>query len=268
MNSYLAGGLFIVLTTALAVAGMLYVRKRVGVQQLITHHEVAGHLLSVIGTLYAVLLGFVVVDAMQHQQDLRLIVDNEATHLCNIYLAAHGLPEDIKRSIRTHCKDYAEIVITEEWPLLSKGGYSPEAFKNSWGLWKEITTYDPKNSREQAIQQQLISEICEVTESRRTRLVSASHGVAPIMWIVLIVGGLFTLIFTYFFAVESLKTQVIMTVLVAMTLALNIFLVFVFGYPFAGDNSVRPDSFKLDLGVFKHFEDGQMPPREHLLRGN
>jgi uncharacterized integral membrane protein len=267
VNSYLAGGLFIVLTSTLAVAGMLYVRKKVGVQQLITHHEVAGHLLSVIGTLYAVLLGFVVVDAMQHQQDLRVIVDNEATHLCNIYLTAHGLPAELQNSIRNHCKNYAEIVINEEWPILAKGGYSPEAFKNSWGLWKEITTFDPKTPREEAIQQQLISEICQVTESRRTRLVSASHGVAPVMWIVLIVGGLFTLIFTYFFAVENVKTQVLMTVLVSMTLALNIFLVFVFGYPFSGDISVRPDSFKLDLGIFKHFEDGQMPPKDRLLFG-
>jgi len=148
---------------------------------------------------------------------------------------------------------------------LATGGYSPEAFKNSWGLWKEIATFDPKTPREEAIQQQLISEICQVTESRRTRLVSAAHGVAPVLWIVLIVGGVFTLIFTYFFAVESLRTQIVMTVLVALTLALNIFLVFVFGYPFSGDISVRPDSFRLDLGVFKHFEDGQMPPSELLL---
>lgn len=267
MHSYLSGGLFIVFSTALAVLGMLLVRKKVGVEQLITHHEVAGHLLSVIGTLYAVLLGFVVVDAMQHQQDLRVIVDNEATHLCNIFLAAHGLPEPAKKSIRTHCESYAHIVIEEEWPLLSKGGYSPNAFTHTWGLWKDISSFDPKTPREEALQQQLISEICQVTENRRTRLVSASHGVAPVMWVVLIIGGVFTLIFTFFFAVENLRTQVIMTILVALTLSLNIFLVFVFGYPFAGDIALRPDSFRLDLGVFKHFEEGQMPPSESLLRG-
>lgn len=266
MNSFLSGGIFIVVSTALAVLGMLYVRKRVGVQELISQHEVAGNLLSVIGTLYAVLLGFVVVDAMNHQQDLRVIVDNEATHLCNIYLAAEGLPEKIRTSIRTHCQNYAQIVIDEEWPLLSHGGYSPQAFKNTWGLWKEISTFDPQTNREQALQQQLISEICAVTENRRTRLVSASHGVAPVMWVVLIVGGLFTLIFTFFFAVENLRTQVIMTILVALTLALNIFLVFVFGYPFSGDIAVRPDSFRLDLAVFKHFEGGEMPPKERLLK--
>jgi hypothetical protein len=257
--------MFIVLATALSVAGMLAVRRQVGFEKLVSHHEVAGHLLSVIGTLYAVLLGFVVVDAMQHQQDLRVIVDNEATHLCNIFLASEGLPEKMRTSVRTHCRNYAQIVIDEEWPLLAKGGYSPEAFNHTWGLWKEISTFDPKTRREEAIQQQLISEICQVTESRRTRLVSAAHGVAPVMWVVLIVGGVFTLIFTYFFAVESLRTQIVMTTLVALTLSLNIFLVFIFGYPFSGDISVRPDSFRLDLGVFKHFEDGKMPPRELLL---
>jgi hypothetical protein len=265
VNSYLSGGMFIILATALSVAGMLVVRRKVGFEKLVSHHEVAGHLLSVIGTLYAVLLGFVVVDAMQHQQDLRVIVDNEATHLCNIFLASEGLPEPMRKSLRTHCREYAQIVIEEEWPLLAKGGYSPEAFNHTWGLWKEISTFDPHTPRQEAIQQQLISEICQVTESRRTRLVSAAHGVAPVMWVVLIVGGVFTLIFTYFFAVENLRTQIVMTTIVALTLSLNIFLVFVFGYPFSGDISVRPDSFRLDLGVFKHFEDGRMPPRELLL---
>lgn len=265
MNSFLAGGLFIVLSTILAVAGMIFVRKRVGVQNLTAHHEVAGHLLSVIGTLYAVLLGFVVVDAMQHQQDLRVIVDNEATHLCNIFLAAEGLPEKDRVSIRNHCRNYAEIVIEKEWPLLAKGGYSSEAFGHTWGLWKEISTFDAKTPREEAIHQQLISEVCQVTESRRTRLVSAAHGVAPVLWVVLIVGGVFTLIFTYFFAVENERTQIVMTTLVALTLSLNIFLVFIFGYPFSGDIAVRPDSFRLDLAVFKHFEDGKMPERESIL---
>jgi hypothetical protein len=265
MNSFLAGGLFIVLSTVLAVAGMILVRNKIGVQSLTEHHEVAGHLLSVIGTLYAVLLGFVVVDAMQHQQDLRVIVDNEATHLCNIFLAAEGLPEKERKTIRNHCRDYAQIVIDEEWPLLAKGGYSSQAFGHTWGLWKGISTFDPKTPREEAIHQQLISEICEVTESRRTRLVNAAHGVAPVMWVVLIIGGVFTLIFTYFFAVENLRTQVVMTTLVALTLSLNIFLVFIFGYPFSGDVAVRPDSFRLDLGVFKHFEEGRMPEREKIL---
>ena len=265
MNSFLAGGLFIVLSTVLAVVGMILVRNKFGVQNLTEHHEVAGHLLSVIGTLYAVLLGFVVVDAMQHQQDLRVIVDNEATHLCNIFLAAEGLPEKQRISIRNHCRDYAQIVIDEEWPLLAKGGYSSQAFGHTWGLWKVISTFDPKTPREEAIHQQLISEICEVTESRRTRLVNAAHGVAPVMWVVLIIGGVFTLIFTYFFAVENLRTQVVMTTLVALTLSLNIFLVFIFGYPFSGDVAVRPDSFRLDLGVFKHFEEGKMPEREKIL---
>jgi hypothetical protein len=96
MNAYIFGLLSVVSATLLAVGGMLLVRKRVGVDALSSYHEVAGYLLSVVGTLYAVLLGFVVVDAMEHTQELRVLVDQEASGLCNIYLCSDGLPSTKK----------------------------------------------------------------------------------------------------------------------------------------------------------------------------
>ncbi len=97
--------------------------------------------------------------------------------------------------------------------------------------------------------------MCRTAESRRTRLVSAQMGVQPILWAVLIVGGLFTVLFTYFFGVESIRAQIIMTTLVALTLALNMFLVFVFGSPFTGDLAVRPDAFKLNLKIYEKVKE-------------
>ncbi|MFN8659252.1 MAG: hypothetical protein U0105_23165 [Candidatus Obscuribacterales bacterium] len=79
MNALIIGMVAVVVATGLSVAGMLIVRKRVGVATLITYHEVAGYLLSVVGTLYAVLLGFIIVEAMQHIQDLRVLAEDEAS---------------------------------------------------------------------------------------------------------------------------------------------------------------------------------------------
>lgn len=265
MPSYLLGLLLVVLTTALSVAGMLLVRKKIGVAALMAYHEVAGYLLSVIGTLYAVLLGFVVVDAMQHVQDLRVLTEKEASGIANIYLLVQGFPEPDRSKIRGLCTDYASAVIEKEWKDMQRGTYSPDAFAAAWGLWKEITTYTPKTDSEQNVHQQLVSEICNMTESHRTRLVAARHGVAPVLWMVLIVGGVFTVLFTYFFGVESVKAQIIMTTLVSLTLALNVFLVFVFGNPFSGDLAVRPDAFKLDLLIFKNFEAGKIAPNLDVI---
>ena len=264
MNSYFFGFLVITGTTVLAVTGMLLVRWRVSLPTLASYHEVAGYLLSVVGTLYAVLLGFVVVDAMQHMQDVRGLVSMEASGLANIFLCSEGLPSAKKKVIRQLCTEYAEEVINDEWQTLRQGKYSQQTFHTVFKIWKEITSIDPVTQREQNIHQQLMQEICSMTQNHRTRVISATHGVAPVMWLVLIVGGVFTVIFTYFFGVANLKVQTLMTCLVSVTLSLNVYLVWVFGNPMATDLGVKPGPFQLDLTIFQSFEKGEMPPPKPL----
>lgn len=260
MNSYLFGFFVVTITTSLSVLGMLLVRQRVSVATLSAYHEVAGYLLSVVGTLYAVLLGFVIVDAMQHMQDVRGLVSTEASGLANIFLCSEGLTPEKRDSIRALCHQYAYDVIHDEWESLQQGRYSQKTFHSIFKLWTEITTLNPVNAREQNLHQQLVSEICSMTQNHRTRVVSATRRVAPVMWLVLIIGGFFIVIFTYFFGVANIKAQAFMTVLVAMTLSLNVYLVFVFGNPMATDLGIKPGPFELDLVIFDNFAKGGMPP--------
>ena len=65
LDSYFGGVVVVLLSTLASVAGLLITRKLVDLNKLRASHEVGGYLLSVVGTLYAVLLGLVVVDAMQ-----------------------------------------------------------------------------------------------------------------------------------------------------------------------------------------------------------
>jgi hypothetical protein len=260
MNSYLLGFLVVFVTTTVSVLGMLAVRKRVALTTLTSYHEVAGYLLSIVGTLYALLLGFVIVDTMQHMQDVRGLVAMEASGLANIYLCSEGLPAPQRDTIRSLCHEYAEDVVNDEWQSLQNGRYSQKAFHAVFKLWKEITRLAPVTQGEQSIQQQLVSEICSMTQNHRSRVISAARGVAPVMWLVLIVGGIFTVIFTYFFGVENIKVQALMTVLVAVTLSLNVYLVFVFANPMSADLGVKPGPFQLDLVIFDSFNKGEMPP--------
>lgn len=260
MNVYLLGLVWVLAATVIAVCGMLVVRKFVGIEKLLSYHEVAGYMLSVVGTLYAVLLGFVVVDAMQHTQELRVLVDQEASGLCNIYLCANGLPSDKKLQIQKTCKEYADVVVNDEWQRMETRSYSPEAFRLVWSLWQTISTYDAVTERQQTMHQQLTSEICNMTQNRRTRIVSASHGINPLMWGFLNAGAVLTIVFTYFFGVENVKAQALMTVLVSLAISLNVFLAFVFSHPFVGEFAVQADSFKLDQMIFQNFERGVAPP--------
>lgn len=264
MNSILIGLLTVIAGTALSVAGMLIVRKRVGVETLVSYHEVAGYLLSVVGTLYAVLLGFIIVGAMQHIQELRILAEDEASGVANIFLLANGLPSEPRLLIRKQCHDYTYAVVNEEWKQMENGGFSPNAFAHCRELIRLVTEFKPADAHQEGIQGQLLSEICEMTSKRRIRLVNAAHGMAPAMWVVLVSGGMFTVLFTYFLGVTHLRAQILMTTLVSLTLALNLFVLSILNSPFSGDLAVRPDSFRLNLAIFEHFADAKIPTKSDL----
>lgn len=57
MHAFLVGAIVVGGSIALSVLGMWLVRLKFKPTSLKEHHEVAGYLLSIIGTLYAVLLG-------------------------------------------------------------------------------------------------------------------------------------------------------------------------------------------------------------------
>lgn len=264
MNSLTLGLIFVFGSTALAVAGMLLVRKKFGVDKLIANHEVAGNLLSIIGTLYAVLLGFVIVDAMNRQQEIRVIVEQEANGIANVFLLAHGLPSAQRVQIQQSCYGYVEAVINEEWEAMNTGTYSRRALQCAWQLWRQVTELKPATTPESTLHDKLLDQLSSMSDMRRIRIVSAAHGIAPAMWAILILGGFFTVVFTYFFAVQNLKVQLLMTTMVALTLALNVLLVFLYGYPFTGALAVTPDAFKLNLLIFQSYKTGRPPERMPL----
>lgn len=240
-------------TTLLSVIGLIIVRKLVHLESLKKHHEVAGYFISVIGTLYAVLLGFIVVDSMTQLQETRVLVSQEANAVSNIFQVSQGLPEPIKNKIRKACLVYCDTVVNDEWPAMQQGKYSNKAFGTMYELWKTIGTYEPQSSGDSNVHAELLDQVSKVGDNRRARLVASRHGVPALLWCVLLVGGIFTILFTYFFGVDNLKVQVTMTVLIASILSLNVYIVYCYGYPYTGEISVGPDAFKLDRMIWNQF---------------
>jgi len=78
IDSYGVGFSLIAAVSLLSVLGLLFVRRTFHLDKLKSCHEVGGYLLSVVGTMYAVLLGLIVVDAMTKFQTARAIVEQRA----------------------------------------------------------------------------------------------------------------------------------------------------------------------------------------------
>jgi high-affinity Fe2+/Pb2+ permease len=81
-------------------------------------------------------------------------------------------------------------------------------------------------------------------EMRRQRLVDSQTGIHPSLWFVLLLGGLITVVFTFFFGSDNLAAQLIMTTLLAILIVLILFTILVMDFPFTGDLSISPDALQ------------------------
>jgi hypothetical protein len=243
IDSYLSGFLMIAASTVLAIAGLLLVRRVLHARNLISSHDVGGYLLSVVGTTYAVILGLIVVDAMSKFQEARQVTERESNALADIILLSNQLPQEKRAQVQGLTQRYIDRVLDDEWPMLDYGRFAPSARQAALDLIDAVCGLEPQTGKEQGVYAAMVAAITEFWNCRRTRTNTAAHGVPALEWVVLIAGGVITVSFTYFFKLEHLQIQIIMTAMVAIMIALSLFLVLMFGYPFSGELKVDPSCF-------------------------
>jgi Protein of unknown function (DUF4239) len=245
-------GLFCIFcVVALSIGGLLGVRRWLQATDLKIHHDVTDPLSQVVGMMFAVLLGFMVSDAMQRFEQARSTVQQEAASLADIHNLAGGFQPKSRNHLRKLCISYADEIINNEWPLLAQKKISLATIKTYRDLWQECITYQPAGQSDSNIQQVMLNSLTAMSDARRLRIEALHNGLPFALWWVLLAGGLATIIFTYFFGVKNIKLQVVMTAIVTLVICLNIFLLYSYDDPFSGDVMVHPTAFEADLMMFK-----------------
>lgn len=251
---------FTVVIVALSLGGLLICRRWLLAAELKTQHDVADPLSQVVGMMFAVLLGFMVGDAMQRFSTARSTTQQEAAALGDVFVLSAGLPAENRERIRNLCVQYAEQVIKIEWPKLANKETSAEARATYTRLADECSTYNPVTQGQSNVQQSILPAIVNLGDCRRLRVEALNNSLAPTLWVVLLIGGAATILFTYFFGAGNLKIQMLMVAIVSVVICLNIFLLVAYDDPFAGDVMVYPTAFETDLfrfhEVLSHTQSG------------
>src|SRR5207302_4296476 len=78
--------------TGLAIGLLLLVRDHIKSSMREMHNDVAGYVFAVIGVLYALLLGFVILGSWEHVGTSEADVDREAASLTALYQTSAGFP--------------------------------------------------------------------------------------------------------------------------------------------------------------------------------
>lgn len=243
LDEFLTGGATIALIVFLSVAVQHWIKQRVGKETLESFHEVGGYYMSAVGTLYAVILGLVVVDATNRFNDARLHLESEANSLMEIYALSAKMPALSRNSIQATIRAYTSETLGEGWKRMALTEPDPEGLALFRQLMREIRAVEPVTENQKALYSTILTSFINAGESRRGRLNYAVYDIPSVEWFSLIVGGMITIAFTMFFSIEHLIGQAIMTAMVTFIVSLNLYLAFLFTTPYSGDVKVPNDAF-------------------------
>jgi len=259
LNGVLIVGGGVVASLLLAIL----VRSRFSPEQLTRAHDATGNMLAVAGTLYAVMLGLVVVDAMVRFEKAIDVVQAEAAALADIFILAQRLPQPQRSRVHDACRDYAVQVVYAEWPLMAQGLVSIDARKAGLRILRSLDDFEPTTEAEKAIFPLILQEMQTIWEHRRERVGTAEYGIPAVEWVALLLGAVVTVVFAGLFHVETIRLQMLITAMAALVIGLNLYLVSLFGYPYAGDLSVSRRPFEVDIELINElFNEARVHDRE------
>jgi Protein of unknown function (DUF4239) len=212
------------------------------------HNDRAGFILAVIGVIYAVLLAFVAIGVWQRFQEAQSRSYDEAGALATVYRDADSFPR--AAPLRSVLRAYVISVIAVEWPRMERGERSALFNALLDSADRQVRDLPVTSLRLANIHAQMLAAMDTALLDREERLTIYSGGINRIMWVVLIVGAVVTVAFTYLFGFNQPLMQQLMIGALSFLIGLVLFLVVALDYPFRGSIAVSPDAFRALLATF------------------
>jgi protein-S-isoprenylcysteine O-methyltransferase Ste14 len=233
-----------------AVVGLVVVQRLVPPDLREEQNNVAGFIYAVLGVAYAVLLAFILIAVWQDYKMAQTNVESEAHELAGVYFLASQLPESERTHVQDLTRSYARVVVEQEWPVMEHGQTSPRADSLVRQLRLELLQFDPRTRGEQVLYERGLTDLHNAIDARRSRLLEVREGIPNLLWVVLVVGGVITVSFTYLFGLKSNVAHALMVAALTLLICGILFTIGEFNNPFSGVVEIRPDAFREVLRSF------------------
>ncbi len=259
MLTWLAGVTLVVVVTTAVVAKLLARRRAPDPGWFIDSTRAAGAL-TVIGTMFAVLLAFTIFYALQNYQRARDGGTMEAIAVTELHNVADVLEGHDGQRLHGDLICYSRSVVADEWPAMARGESS--ATVQYWvnAMVRDFAATDPKNPKQEAAYGQWFDQQAERRDGRRARAAEAEPSVPLPLWIVLGIGATSILIYMCVQADrrESAVVQAVPIAFVSALVTSALLVVAFLDHPYADwAGSLRPDEMHVTLNLI---DDGHDAP--------
>jgi Protein of unknown function (DUF4239) len=229
---------------ALAVSLQWLIRRRAPSLVGGEHNEAASFLGSVVGVVYAIIAGFMVITLWEQYVTAGDTVQNETVSLRDVVQFSDAFGPAAHAKIRLLVLQYAKSVATVEWQAMATGEGSTVAQNDFDQLITAIQALDVHNSKQEAFLGTMLTQVDDVGKERQQRLELSGQNVPAILWLAVVLASVITLGFCLLFGIRSALLNYIMVASVAILIGASLVLILLLEYPFSGTVAVRPAPFE------------------------
>jgi hypothetical protein len=210
-----------------------------------THNDLIGWQLSILGTTYAVIVGFMLYAVWNNFGLAEVNADTEANALVNVYRLADGLPAEQRQQVKDAARAYVDAVLEKDWPEMAHGYEgtlaSHDADRKIWQILMSVKAATPA---ELTAEDHALSELSSLAEHRRLRQLQSVSRLPGVLWFVLIAGGALTIMSSCMFGAESTWLHGLQVFAFSLLVALALVAIADIDRPYQGSVHVADTPFR------------------------
>lgn len=239
------------ITTFLSLAGLYSVRRKYSAEVLKENHEVAAIIFNAFGLFYGVLVAFVVFVTWSGYDEATKNLQLEASEALDIFHSAEAFPSPAKKIIQEGLRDYVNAVYSNEVPAMARG----EISVHFGGAHPELSALFDQMDANAIPNRELYAEslrrLNNLAQYRRLRIFAGNDTNPPVIWLVLLVGGVFAVCYTFFFGMKNIRAQYLITTTLTVMITSILFLIYVLDHPFSGYSRVSLEPLRQAISVMQ-----------------
>ncbi len=234
----------------LAVAGLYACRPFIKKTFAEGHNDVSGFIFATIGVIYAVILAFLVFAVWDAYGTADRNVAQESSSLIAVYRDAQIFPVPLRTQVRVKLLTYANLVVNDEWQTQRSGNASPRARDALTAVFR-VFEHARLPPSDQAAYQEALGQLNDMAALRTLRILASKSSLPDIFWVLLVLGAIVTIGFSFLFYMENVRLQAIGVAILAAIIGAALLVIFEVNYPFTGDIHITPDGFQYAIEVMQ-----------------
>lgn len=230
----------------ISVVGLWAVRRVVPAGAVRAANDVVGNYLQTLGTVYAVLLAFVVFVVWSQFNEVRTLIDREANEAQDLHRTVGGLPDAVRAHVQSAVSRYVHAVLHDEWPAMDHCHEArfDGASRVLEDAWRRLCAFEPETEVQRALYGEALQRFNDLSDARTLRRSAASMRIPLALRMLLYTGAAVLVASMYLFDVPGFRVHAMITAALAGSLSHLLYIVEDLDRPFGGDWQVPRDSWE------------------------